>query len=76
MLPKIIDLTLVWDDWSAGMSMYSMGQKEIEEILYNYDLRYAQANLFSYLPIEVIRQWVWDVFARELHEVIVERIIY
>ena len=76
MLPKIIDLTLVWDDWSHGVSMYSMGRTEIEEILYNYDLRHTQANLFSYLPIEVLRQWVWDVFAREPHEVIVERIIY
>ena len=75
-MPKTIDLTLVWDDWAAGMSMYSLGQPEIEEIISNYNLENEQSNLFSYLPLEVLRQWTWDVFAREPHEVVVERIIY
>ena len=76
MMPKIIDLTLVWDDWSSGMSMYSMGRDEIEEIIYNYNLANTQVDMFSYLPLEILRQWVWDVFAREPHKVIVERIKY
>lgn len=76
MIPKTIDLTLVWDDWASGISLYSLSQQEIEEIMYNYDLGHTQANLFSYLPLEILRQWVWDVFAREPHEVIVERITY
>jgi hypothetical protein len=75
-MPKIIDLTLVWDDWSHGMSMYSLGRPEIEEIIHNYSLENEQSNLFSYLPLEVLRQWVWDVFAREPHEVVIERITY
>ena len=75
-MPKTIDLTLVWDDWAHGMSLYSLGQPEIEEIIHNYNLENEQANLFSYLPLEVLRQWVWDVFAREPHEVVVERIKY
>ena len=75
-MPKIIDITLVWDDWSIGMSMYSMGRGEIEEIIHNYNLENEQSNLFSYLPLEILRQWVWDVFAREPHEIVVERIIY
>lgn len=75
-MPKTIDLTLVWDDWSHGVSMYSLGRPEIEEIISNYNLENEQSSLFSYLPLEVLRQWVWDVFAREPHEVIVERISY
>lgn len=75
-MPKTIDLTLVWDDWTFGTSMYSLGQDEIEEIINNYNLENEQTILFSYLPLEILRQWVWDVFAREPHEVVVERIIY
>ena len=76
MVPKTIDLTLVWDDWAHGMSLYSLGRDEIEEIINNYNLENEQTNLFSYLPLEILRQWVWDVFAREPHEVIVERVTY
>ena len=76
MMPKTMDLTLVWDDWTFGTSMYSLGLDEIEEIIHNYNLENEQADLFSYLPLEILRQWVWDVFAREPHEVIVERITY
>ena len=75
-MPKTIDLTLVWDDWTFGTSMYSLGRPEIKEIINNYNLENEQTNLFSYLPLEILRQWVWDVFAREPHEVIVERITY
>ena len=75
-MPKIIDITIIWDDWSTGMSMYSLAEPEIKEIIYNYDLRGVQEELFSYLPVEILRQWVWDVFAREPYQVVVERIIY
>ena len=75
-MPRIIDVTIVWDDWAVGASVYSMGKAEIQEMIYNYNLAREQALLFSFVPLETIRQWVWDVFAREPHEVIVDRIIF
>ena len=75
-IPKTIDITIVWDDWAIGSNIYSMGRDEIIEVIYNYDLENDQPDLFSYFPVKVIKQWIWDVFAREPYEVVVETINY
>ena len=75
-MPKTIDITIVWDDWSHGCSLYSMGRDEIENIIHNYNLEYTQQNLFSYLRMKDVKRWIWDVFAREPHEIIVEAITF
>lgn len=40
----------------------------------NYELEEEQANLFTYVDVETIRQWMWDVFCREPEEIIVDSI--
>ena len=75
-MPKTIDITIVWDDWAHGSSLYSMGRDEIENIIHNYGLSKTQANIFSYIPVKTIRQWISDVFARDPHEIVIERVIF
>ena len=75
-MPKAIEIAIIWGNPPMGTSNYTMYKAEIEEAINNYGLRNNQAHLFTYLPPEIIRQWLWDVFAREPHEVIVEQIYY
>jgi hypothetical protein len=75
-MPKSILLTILWDDMHLSMSAYTMYSEEIEEAVDNYGLHNHQVLMFSHLPVETIRQWVWDVFAREPYEIIVENIFY
>jgi hypothetical protein len=57
------------------MSYYSIYTSEIEEMVINYE-KGNQALLFSYVKVETIRQWLWDVFCREPEEVVVDEIKY
>lgn len=57
------------------MSNYDIMEVEIEEMAENYSYS-GQLDLFSYYPLEIIRQWLWDVFAREPCEVIVDAVEY
>lgn len=75
-MPKTIDITIIWDDWSHGCSVYSMGRHEIENIIENYGLGHNQPILFSYFSLSEIKRWIWDVFAREPYEIVVESITY
>lgn len=75
-MPKSISLAIIWD--GLGFSSYVMHQKELEEMVDNYAhmIEGEQLNLFTHFPIEVMRQWVWDAFAREPKEVSVDQIVY
>jgi len=75
-MPKEILMTIIWDDISISMSTYSMYTPEIQETIRNYGLENIQAELFTYLPIKFIRQWLGDVFAKDAYEIVVEQIFY
>ena len=75
-MPKEILLTIIWDDISISMSNYSMYRPEIQETIRNYGLENTQAELFTYLPLDSIRQWLSDVFAKDAYEIVVEQIFY
>lgn len=71
MQPKRIWVSIFWDDTRASMSNYDIMEVEIEEMAENYNYS-GQLDLFSYYPPEIIRQWLWDVFAREPYEIHVD----
>lgn len=73
-MPVMINVTIFWSPDNDQMSYYAIYKNEIEEMMYNYDV--AQADLFTFVDVEILRQWLWDVFCREPHKVIVEEIIY
>jgi len=75
-MPIRIDLTIFWSPECDQSSFYSLYRHEIEEMIMNYELEEEQADLFTYVDVEVIRQWMWDVFCREPEEVIVDSIKY
>jgi len=75
MQPKRIWVSIFWDETRASMSNYDIMEVEIEEMAENYNYS-GQLDLFSYYPLEIIRQWLWDVFAREPCEVIVDGVEY
>lgn len=71
--PKRMWLSIFWDEHRTSMSNYDIMEMEIEEMSDNYKYE-GQLELFSYYPAEIIRQWLWDVYAREPYEVIVDSI--
>ena len=73
-MPVMINVTIFWSPDNDQMSYYAIYRNEIEEMICNYDI--TQADLFTFVNTEVMRQWLWDVFCREPHEVIVDEIIY
>ena len=75
-MPKEILMTIIWDDISISMSTYSMYTPEIQETIRNYGLENTQAELFTYLPMKFLRQWLSDVFAKDAYEIVVEQIFY
>jgi len=73
-MPERIDLTIFWTPECDQTSFYTMYQVEIEEIILNY--YFDQALLFTFFDIEIIKEWIWDVFCREPEEIIVDSIKY
>lgn len=73
-MPVMINVTILWSPDNDQMSYYAIYKNELEEMIYNYNV--IQADLFTFVDTEVIRQWLWDVFCREPYEVIVDEIIY
>ena len=74
-MPKEIWLTILWDEMSISMSSYTVTKMELEEMVDNYNHQ-GQIDLFTYVPKEIMRQWLWDVYAREPYEIIVEKTIW
>ena len=74
-MPKEIWLTIVWDEMSISMSSYTVTRMELEEMVDNYNYQ-GQLHFFTYVPMEIMRQWLWDVYAREPYEIIVEKTFY
>jgi len=56
------------------MSFYTMYRSEIEDILMNY--HFDQALLFTFIDIDIIKEWIWDVFCREPERIIIDTIKY
>jgi len=74
-MPKEIWLTILWDEMSISMSSYTIARMELEEMVDNYNYQ-GQLDLFTYVPKEIVRQWLWDVYAREPYDIIVEKTIW
>ena len=73
-MPLQIDVTIIWSDDGSQMSFYSIYQSEIHEIMMNYYC--DQVLLFTYFDLEILKEWLWDVFCKEPSKIIVEQIVY
>jgi|TARA_R110001599_G_scaffold261673_1_gene462085 hypothetical protein len=73
-MPEKIDMTIYWLNRNQSMSFYTMYTQEIEEMIQNY--YFDQALLFTFVDIEIIREWVWDMFCREPESITIDAIKY
>ena len=73
-MPERIELTIFWCPKYGSMSFYTMYRSEIEDILMNY--HFDQALLFTFIDIDIIKEWIWDVFCREPERIIIDTIKY
>lgn len=73
-MPERIDITIFWGEGYDTMSFYTMYRTEIEEMIMNY--YFDQALLFTFVDIEIMKEWIWDVFCREPERIIVDTIKY
>jgi hypothetical protein len=73
MMPQRIDVTIFWTDQYDSMSFYTMYRKEIEEMIYNYEIN-KQAHLFTYVCERTLWWWIWDMHCREPASIIVDTI--
>ena len=73
-MPSYINVTIFWDDSNQSMSFYSISSWELRDIVLNYNQ--AQGNLFYYVDLHLLKEWIWDIFCKEPHEVTVDAIIF
>jgi hypothetical protein len=73
-MPERIDMTIYWSNENSSMSFYTMYTSEIEDMIMNY--YFDQALLFTFVDPQIIYEWIWDVFAREPKEIIIDTIKY
>ena len=64
-MPERIDMTIYWSNENDSMSFYTI-------MNYYFD----QALLFTFVDPQIIYEWIWDVFAREPKEIIIDTIKY
>jgi len=74
-MPERIDITVFWTDECDRMSYISFYHADIEDMVFEY-WRGKQALLFTFIPIELIKEWIWDQYCLEPHEVVVDVIKY
>jgi hypothetical protein len=68
-----IMVSIFWDDQHGSMSNYLISGWEIDEIIENYNYS-GQLEMFTYLPKDLIKQWLYDVFVQEPYEIIIDGI--
>ena len=71
-MPQRIDVTIFWGHGS--MSFHSMDPPEIEDMIMDY--YFDQALLFTFIDVEIIRQWLWDIYCKEPEKIVVDSIKY
>jgi len=74
-MPERIDITVCWAENCYSMSYLSFYGADIEDMVLEYE-QGRQLLLFTLIPIESIRQWIWDQYCREPEEVIIDTIKY
>lgn len=74
-MPERIDLTVFWTPECDSMSYITFYYADIEDMVYEYEAG-QQALLFTFIPLESIRQWIWDQYCREPEEIIIDEIKY
>ena len=57
-----------------SMSFHSMYPTEIEDMIINY--YFDQALLFTFVDVEIIKEWLWDMYCREPEKIVVDSIKY
>ena len=73
-MPQRMDLTIFWGTDHGSMSFYTMYKSEIEDTIINY--YFDQALLFTFVDIEIIKEWIWDTFTREPERIVIDSIKY
>jgi hypothetical protein len=71
-MPQRIDVTIFWE--GSSMSFHSMYPTEIEDMIINY--YFDQALLFTFVDVEIIKEWLWDMYCREPVKIVVDSIKY
>ena len=71
-MPQRIDVTIFWENDS--MSFHSMYTTEIEDMIINY--YFDQALLFTFVDVEIIKEWLWDMYCKEPEKIVVDSIKY
>jgi hypothetical protein len=74
-MPEQIDVTVFWNNECDSMSYISFFQADIEDMVLEYE-QGRQAMLFTFIPLESLRQWIWDQYCREPIEVVIDEIKY
>jgi len=72
-MPEKISLTIFWN--SGSMSYVTFFTPDIEDIVEEYEAG-RQALLFTFIPLESMRQWVWDQYCREPEKITIDEIKY
>jgi len=74
-MPRFVTLEIWWREGQLSPTHYDMYPADIEEMISNYG-RGEQVLLFTYVELEIWRQWVWDQLCREPYEVVIDKIKY
>ena len=74
-MPEQIDVTIVWTVEYDSTSYISFFHNDIIDIVTEYE-QGRQALLFTFVPLESLRQWIWDQYCREPFEVTIDAIKY
>jgi hypothetical protein len=74
-MPRFVTLELYWREWQLSPTHYDMYKADIEEMVMNYEWG-NQALLFTFVDMEIWKQWVWDQLCREPERVIIKTIKY
>jgi hypothetical protein len=74
-MPERIDITVFWTPECDSMTYVSFYHTDIQDMVYEY-WQGKQALLFTFIPIELIREWIWDQYCREPEEIVIDVIKY
>jgi len=72
-MPNIINIKIYWDD--EKFSFATLSPNDIDDMMMGYG-RGQQFVLFSFVELETIRQWAWDIYCREPEKIEIDSIIF
>tara|TARA_X000001382_G_scaffold66127_1_gene45912 strand:- start:1320 stop:1544 length:225 start_codon:yes stop_codon:yes gene_type:complete len=74
-MPRLVTLEIWWREGQISPTHYDMYPTDIEEMI-RYYAQEEQILLFTFVDMEIWRQWVWDQLCREPDKVTIDTIKY